>query len=234
MNPEDKSMLRMLNDVSEYNNNFQKERVKEITNAMKLIDRKIFVPANLQSAAYDDAPLPIGEGQTISQPSTVAKMLMLAEVSKGMTVLEVGAGSGWNAALIAYIAYPGKVFASERIDDLTRNAKKNIEKLKKTLSPREKNKLRKLTLETEDALDRKSKLWKRKYDRIIVTAGIEKKDIKTKNIIEEMAAKLLKAKGILVCPYTLGPLQIYRKDKILKKTETFEDYIFVPLIGGKA
>lgn len=95
------AMIAMLNDVYEYNENFPKERVKDIIDAMKLVDRQLFVPAQLLDSAYDDAPLPIGEGQTISQPSTVARMLLLLEAGKGKNVLEIGAGSGWNAALLA-------------------------------------------------------------------------------------------------------------------------------------
>lgn len=227
------SLIRMLNDVHEYNSHSPSEKVNEILNAMKIIDRKIFVPKELENSAYDDAPLPIGVGQTISQPSTVARMLLLLELKEAHDILEIGAGSGWNASLLAYLTYPGRVIAVERIEFLTNNAKKNIEQLKKYLSTAQKNRLSKLVLKTEDALNKKSNIWKHKYDRIIITAGIEREDSKTNDIIKDMASQLLKEKGILVCPLTLGPLQIYRKNKTLKKEETSEDYVFVPLLKGR-
>jgi len=222
--------LRMLNEVAEYNSDYPKEKLVKITGAMKVIDRKAFVPKDHEASAYDDNPLPIGEGQTISQPSTVARMLLILELEKGMSVLEIGAGSGWNAAIISYLANPGKVVAVERIPMLAINAKKSIDNLKKIISSSEKSKLSKLELKAENALDKKSSVWKQKYDRIIVTAGIEIGDSKTYKIIENMASQLLKEKGILLCPYTVGPLLIYRKDKKLKVEKSKEEYVFVPLM----
>jgi protein-L-isoaspartate(D-aspartate) O-methyltransferase len=230
MNLGNKLMLRMLNEVQEYNNRYPREKVARIIDAMKVIDRKLFVPAGMENAAYDDAPLPIGHGQTISQPSTVARMILLLGIGKGMNILEIGAGSGWNAALLSYIVHPGRVTAIERIGFLTNNAKKNIEKIKKYLSNADKNKLSKIILLTEDALNKKSSIWESKYDRIIITAGIERDDTKTNSIIRNMASRLLRNNGILICPYTVGPLQIYRKEKRLKKEETSEEYVFVPLL----
>ncbi len=230
MNLENKLMLRMLNEVKEYNNRYPPEKVARIIDAMKVIDRKIFVPAGMENIAYDDAPLPIGHEQTISQPSTVARMILLIGIGKGMNVLEIGAGSGWNAALLSYIAYPGRVTAIERISSLTNNAKKSIERIRKYLSNANKNKLSKLILLTEDALNKKSSIWENKYDRVIITAGIEREDMKTNSIIKDMASRLLKNNGILICPYTVGPMQIYKKEKRLKKEETSEEYVFVPLL----
>jgi protein-L-isoaspartate(D-aspartate) O-methyltransferase len=74
------------------------ERVLE---AMARVPRELFVPAELQDAAYDDAALPIGEGQTISQPFVVATMLTLLRPAPGERALDVGTGSGYNAALLA-------------------------------------------------------------------------------------------------------------------------------------
>ena len=80
--------------------------------AFREVPREAFVPENLAEFAYDDGPLPIGEGQTISQPYIVAAMIEGAEVAPGDTVLEVGAGSGYAAAVIGRIAK--RVFAIER------------------------------------------------------------------------------------------------------------------------
>ena len=80
--------------------------------AMRTVPREAFVPGEFAAYAYDDGPLPIGEGQTISQPYIVALMIELAAVGSGDKILEVGAGSGYAAAVIGQIA--AQVFAIER------------------------------------------------------------------------------------------------------------------------
>ena len=71
---------------------------RRVMEAFLRVPRHKFVPPEYRDAAYIDAPLPIGEGQTISQPSTVARMLLLAELQERDDVLEIGTGSGWNTA----------------------------------------------------------------------------------------------------------------------------------------
>ncbi len=203
-----------------------KESVQKIIDAMKIIDRKFFLPSEY---CYEDAAQQIGKGQTISQPSTVARMLMLAGLGKN-NVLEIGTGSGWNASLISYIVYPGSVTAVERIESLTDNAQANIEKLRRNLSASQKKRLNNLELITADALDNKSGIWKHKYDRIIITAGIQ--GAGTEMIVKEMASALLKRNGLMVCPYTHGPIIVYKKDSGIKKYATTEYYVFVPLLTG--
>ncbi|MFA6365483.1 MAG: protein-L-isoaspartate O-methyltransferase [Candidatus Paceibacterota bacterium] len=109
-----------------------------IKKAFEVIDRKDFVPENEKAEAYDNHPLLIGFGQTISQPLTVAFMLELLEPKMGEKILEIGAGSGWQAALLGYIVggtaghnekvVAGKVFTIERIQELSDLAVTNIEK----------------------------------------------------------------------------------------------------------
>ncbi|MDW7671973.1 MAG: protein-L-isoaspartate(D-aspartate) O-methyltransferase [Bacillota bacterium] len=97
--------------------------------AFRQVDRCLFVPNHLKDQCYDDHPLPIGEGQTISQPSTVAFMLELLQVEKGSCVLDVGSGSCWTTALIAAMTgETGKVIALERLSLLSDFGRRNLEK----------------------------------------------------------------------------------------------------------
>ena len=93
----------MIESVRSYLSSFGKvgENEKNILKAMREIDRSRFI----NSGAYLDTALPIGEGQTISQPSTVARMLQLLDLKKGDKVLEIGSGSGWNASLVGVLVF---------------------------------------------------------------------------------------------------------------------------------
>jgi protein-L-isoaspartate(D-aspartate) O-methyltransferase len=95
--------------------------------AMGKVPREAFVPESLTEFAYEDAPLPIEAGQTISQPYIVARMIELAEVRPGDRVLEVGAGSGYAAAVVSRIA--SKVYAIERHEELADHARTRLERL---------------------------------------------------------------------------------------------------------
>lgn len=89
--------------------------------AMSRVPRHEFVPENVREQAYEDHPLPIGEGQTISQPYVVALMLEALQLSANDRVLDVGAGSGYAAAVLAELV--GQVFAIERHSVLAENAR---------------------------------------------------------------------------------------------------------------
>jgi protein-L-isoaspartate(D-aspartate) O-methyltransferase len=102
-------------------------RDEPVLKAMSEIPRHLFVPEALAAKAYGDHALPIGEMQTISQPYMVARMTELAEVNKDSTVLEIGAGSGYQTAVLSALA--GRVLAIERISDLARTAQRNIRQL---------------------------------------------------------------------------------------------------------
>lgn len=95
--------------------------------AMREVPRERFVPDDLIPAAYDDAPLPIGEGQTISQPYVVALMAEAARIGRDDRVLEVGAGSGYAAAVLAELAR--EVWAVEQSAALARSAASRLERL---------------------------------------------------------------------------------------------------------
>ena len=98
-----------------------------VLGAMRKVPRERFVPQRLKREAYEDRPLSIGAGQTISQPYIVALMIEAAEIEVGDTVLEVGAGSGYAAAVISRIA--GKVIAIERQHDLVEVARERLQRL---------------------------------------------------------------------------------------------------------
>lgn len=95
-----------------------------VLEAMGTLAREQFVPEHLRDEAYADRPLPIGAGQTISQPYVVAFMIEALELRGGERVLEIGAGSGYAAAVLGRIA--GEVWAIERIEALARTARSNL------------------------------------------------------------------------------------------------------------
>jgi len=98
-----------------------------IIDAFQKIDRKDFVPEEYKDEAYVNAPLPIGHGQTISQPLTVAFMLEFLQPEPGNKILEIGSGSGWQTALLSYIVGDeGRVFALELIPELEVLGRKNV------------------------------------------------------------------------------------------------------------
>lgn len=100
---------------------------ERVLNAMREVPRHVFVPEALQSRAYGDHALPIAAGQTISQPYIVARMSELLELTKESRVLEIGAGSGYQTAILAKLA--AQVFAIERIAELAREAQARIRSL---------------------------------------------------------------------------------------------------------
>ena len=101
---------------------------------MLLVDRKDFVPENEKDYSYYDEPLPIGYGQTISAPHMVAIMLELLDVKEGMNVLEIGTGSGYNAAILSIlVGQRGRVVTVERIEPLYKRAKKVLSKYKNVI-----------------------------------------------------------------------------------------------------
>ncbi len=97
---------------------------ERILDAFRAVPREAFVPDDQRKFAYGDHPLPIGAGQTISQPYIVALMIEAAGIKPGDTVLEIGAGSGYAAAVIGRIA--GKVFAIERRSELAEAAARRL------------------------------------------------------------------------------------------------------------
>ena len=99
----------------------------EVLAAMEEVPRHRFVPESLRAEAYSDSPLPIGWGQTISQPYVVALMTELLELDEDSRVLEIGTGSGYHAAVLSRVA--GQVYTIEIIDELADQARGILENL---------------------------------------------------------------------------------------------------------
>jgi protein-L-isoaspartate(D-aspartate) O-methyltransferase len=99
----------------------------DVLAAVAAVPRHRFVPEPMRRRAYDDSALPIGFGQTISQPSLQALYLQTLQLGPEDTVLEIGAGSGYQTALLAELA--GNVYAVERIEELTQRARETLDEL---------------------------------------------------------------------------------------------------------
>lgn len=93
-----------------------------VLDAMRAVPRHLFVPDDMRNHAYDDSPLPIGLGQTISQPYIVAFMTEQLQPARGMKILEVGTGSGYQAAILAFLGCD--VYTIELHEELAARAKK--------------------------------------------------------------------------------------------------------------
>jgi len=102
---------------------------KEVIDAMREVPREIFVPESMKKHAYDDTPLEIGYGQTISAPHMVAIMSEALNLKRNSKVLEIGTGTGYHAAVTAKIVKDGHVYTVERIEKLAEEARKNFEKI---------------------------------------------------------------------------------------------------------
>jgi len=100
-----------------------------VIDAMRDVPREIFVPESMRKYAYNDTPLEIGYGQTISAPHMVAIMSEALDLKRNSRVLEVGTGTGYHAAVTAKIVRDGHVYTVERIKELAEKAMANFEKL---------------------------------------------------------------------------------------------------------
>jgi protein-L-isoaspartate(D-aspartate) O-methyltransferase len=98
-----------------------------VREAFLKVSREAFLPAGERGDAYDDTPLPIGEGQTISAPSMIAIMLEEARLRPGERVLEIGTGSGYHAALLGALVGPRNVVSIERVEALAARARSNLD-----------------------------------------------------------------------------------------------------------
>jgi len=188
---------------------------KKVIDAFRKIPREIFVEEKRKEESYGDYPLPIGEGQTISQPTTVAIMTQALELEKGQKVLEIGSGSGYQAAIIAeIIGNEGKVISTEIVPELAKLAQNNLQRLN----------LKNVKIVHHDGSKGYAK--EAPYERIIVTAASPR--------IPNPLIEQLKEGGIIVVPVGNMLEQVMikgRKTKGKLIEESLGDFMFVPLKG---
>ena len=185
-----------------------------VLEAMQKVPRHLFVEEAMWGRAYGDHPLPIGAGQTISQPYVVAAMSQLLEAEKGMRVLEIGTGSGYQAAVLDSMGL--EVYSVERLRELYERTARLL------LSLRFRNIRLKLADGTEGWAEQAP------FDRIIVTAGGPS--------VPEPLLEQLNDPGVLIIP--VGESK--RRQKLLKvfknagaiTIEELEPVAFVDLVGA--
>jgi protein-L-isoaspartate(D-aspartate) O-methyltransferase len=193
----------------------QEQGIKDtkVLAAMASVPRHLFMDEAIAHRAYEDTALPIKHGQFISQPWVVAKMTEIVLKHKPKKILEIGTGSGYQAAILGKLVE--KVFSVERIDDLTRIARRRFIKLG----------YMNVRTKTGDGF----KGWENEapYDLIIATAAPEK-------IPEELLGQL-KVGGVMLLP--LGDSKKQNLVQIVKNEEgysqeMFESVFFVPFLQG--
>ena len=189
-------------------------KTPSLIEAFGKIDRLDFVPVDLERDAYGNYPLSIGHGQTISQPLTVAFMLELLSLESGDKVLDVGAGSGWQTALIAQVVgSKGKVVAIERIPELKKMAEANVGKYE-ALS-------KVVTFVLGDGA--KGYANEAPYDCIIAAAA-------ARDRIPDAWRGQIRVGGAIVAPVESSILHIKREGENKFRTEEYYGFSFVPLI----
>jgi len=186
---------------------------KKVLEVMEKIPRHFFVPENLKNKAYNDNPLPIGFGQTISQPYIVALMTQNLDLNKNDKVLEIGTGSGYQAAILAEIVK--EVYTIEIVDELAESAKDRLKNLN----------YNNVNVKNADGYFG----WEENapFDKIIITAAV--------NHIPPPLIEQLKDNGKLILP--LGEtLRFQTLTIVTKKDEDLETRFitgvrFVPMTG---
>ncbi len=185
----------------------------KIIKAFEKIKREDFISKELKKHTYEDQPLPIGQGQTISQPYTIAFMLNLLELPESnnknnLKILEIGSGSGYVLALINEISKNSEIYGIERIKQLADKSKKVLKQYK--------------NIKIINADGTKGLKSQAPFNRILISASADK--------IPQKIISQLSFKGIMVCVVKNSILQIKRELKQTKIKE-FPGFVFVPLVN---
>jgi len=188
---------------------------EKVLKAMKEVQRHKLVGEALLNVAYQDSPLPIGYGQTISQPYIVAVMTELLDIKDDHKVLEIGTGSGYQAAILSKLAM--SVITVERIPELFQQAKERLQNLGY-------NNI--IVINGDGTIGYKKYA---PYDRIVVTAAAPEVP---KSLIEQLAlhGKMVIPIGNRITQW----LEIIKKEKDTIQREKREGVRFVPLLGKEA
>ncbi len=183
--------------------------------ALEAVPREAFLPADLHAHAYDDTPLPIGQGQTISAPHMVAIMAQALQVGQGQRVLEIGGGCGYHAAVLAHLVGPhGHIWSVERLPGLAAQARANLSAL--GLDQR-------VTVVVADgSLGYPEQA---PYDRISVACAAP--------AVPPALLEQLSQEGILLVPTGTGVQRLLRvrRKGAQTTTEDLGGCVFVPLVG---
>lgn len=188
-------------------------KTPSIIKAFKKFPRRYFVPQTLTQYANENQPLPIGSGQTISQPLTVAFMIELLQPKAGDKILEIGAGSGWQTAILSdIVGEKGKILAFEIVKSLAEFGKKNLKKFK----------LDNVCYKHGDALKEYKECAP--FNKIISGAAFEE--------IPDDFRKQLEIGGRLVAPTQKEDIVVInRLEKEKYKVESHYGFVFVPIVS---
>lgn len=200
--------MNVLDKKEELINSLKKEKFQSnIIRAFEKVSRENFIPEESKNLSYEDIPLPIGFGATISQPYTIAFMLEHLNIKDRQKILEVGSGSGYVLALLSELSPSGKIFGIERIKELAESSEEILKSRKNIKVIRG---------------DGSKGLEKGKpFDRILVSASADK--------IPEELVRQLKTNGILVIPVKDSILKII-KGKKENEIKEYPGFRFVPLV----
>lgn len=182
-----------------------------IKKALEEVDRADFMPEEIREKAGFDMALPIGFGQTISQPTTVELMLGWLEPEPGNKILDIGSGSGWTTALLAHIVGPkGRITAVEKVPELVEFGRQNCRRAGIN------------NASFHEATDELGWSADAPYDRILVSAAAMQ--------LPQVLLEQLKIGGKLVIPIRHDILEIEKLSQDKSETTTHPGFVFVPLI----
>jgi len=181
----------------------------EIIKAFAKIDREFFVQDKVKIYSYDDIAIPLDDGSTISQPSTIAFTLSLLEPKQGQSILEIGSGSGYVLALISEIVKNGKIYGLEINQNLAIKSKKLLEK--------------NLNIEILNRSGLEGLPEQAPFDRILISASCPDRGIPYSLLSQ------LRDPGIIIAPVGTSLLKIRKINKIVSEEE-FPGFSFVPFV----